>query len=125
MIRPGRPFVVTLLGLLPMVLALWYVLRIADALLLLVGELAFMGPAGLPTVVRLNGLLLAAAAFGGMIWCFLTGSGLLAGSGWARISAILLALFALPMGYPTDLLVAAAAVLVLFVPSDVRAFFGS
>jgi hypothetical protein len=125
MIRPGRPLIVTLFALLPMVLALWYALRIVDALLLLVGEVAFTGPIDLPTAVRLNGLLLAAAALGGMIWCYATASGLFAGAGWARISAILLALFALPMGYPTDLVVAAIVVLVLFIPSDVRGFFGA
>lgn len=124
MVRSGRPLVVTVLALLPLILALWYAVRVADALFLFVGEYLFGGPAQLPLEVRMNGLLLAGAAFGGMVWSFATGNGLFGGAGWARISAVLLALFALPMGFPTDLIVTAIVVLVLFVPSDVRAFFG-
>ncbi len=115
---------VTLLALLPLILGLWYAVRVADALFLFLGEFLFGGSAQLPANVRLTGLLLAGAAFGGMIWSFATGNGLFGGAGWARISAVLLALFALPMGFPTDLVVAVIVVLVLFVPSDVRAFFG-
>lgn len=121
--RPGRPFVVTLLALLPLALALWYVVFVVGAALLFIGELLFGGPARLPRDVVLGPVVLAVAGVGAAIWSFVTSGGLFGGAGWARISAVLLALFALPMGYPTDLVATAVVVLVLFFPANVRAFF--
>jgi hypothetical protein len=121
--RPRRPFVVTLLALLPLALALWYVVSGVQAIVLFVGETLFGGPGQLSTVAHLGSILLAGASFGAAAWSFATGHGLFGGASWARISALLLALFALPMGYPTDLVVTVIVALVLFVWPSARAFF--
>ncbi len=121
--RPGRPLLVTILGVLPFALAVWYVVLAIEATLLFAGDALFGGTAPIPTDVRLGPVAILVAAIGAMLWSFLTAGGLLGGAGWARLSAILLALFALPMGYPSDLAVAALVILVLFFPSNVRAYF--
>jgi hypothetical protein len=121
--RPGRPCLVALLTLLPLGLALWYLLLAARAALLFVGEFLFGGPAPVPLDVRLGPLLLAVAALGAMIWSVWTTGGLFGGAWWARISVVLLALFALPVGYPTDLAIAGVLVVVLFVMPGVRGYF--
>ncbi|HVC34686.1 MAG TPA: hypothetical protein VNL16_14345 [Chloroflexota bacterium] len=121
--RPGRPFVVTLLALFLLALVVWYVVLVAKAVLLFAGDILFGGPAPLPSDLRLSPIVLAVAGIVAIMWSFLTSGGLFGGSGWARVSAVLLALFALPMGYPTDLVIAALVVLLLFFPANVRAFF--
>jgi hypothetical protein len=112
-----------LLVLLLVVLALWYLLVAARAALLFVGETLFAGSTPLPLDVRLGPLVLVVAALGAVYWSIRTSGGLFGGAGWARISAILLAFFAVPMGYPTDLAVAIVVTFLLFLLPSVRAFF--
>lgn len=121
--RPGRPFLVTILGLLLLALAAWYVVLACEAFLLFAGDFLFGGPAPIPSDVRLGPLIMVVAAIGAVIWGFVTSGGLFGGAGWARVSTVILSLFALPVGFPTDLAAAAVVVLLLFVPSNVRSFF--
>jgi len=122
--RPARPLLVTLVALLALALVVWYAVFLAEAVLLFVGEFLFGGPAPVPAEVRFGPIALAGAGLATVLWSLVTMSGLMGGAWWSRFSAVLLAFFALPLGYPTDLIVTAIVVLLLFVPSKVRAFFG-
>lgn len=121
--RPGRPLLVTILGLLLLALAAWYVVLACEAVLLFAGDFLFGGPAPIPSDVRFGPLIMVVSAIGAVIWGFVTSGGLFSGAGWARVSTVLLSLFALPVGFPSDLAAAAVVVLVLFVPSNARAYF--
>lgn len=121
--RPGRPFLVTLLALLPLVLAVWYAVLVGEAVLLFLGDTLFGGPAPLPADLRSAPIILGVVGIVAIVWSLLTSGGLFGGAVWARLSAVLLALFALPVGYPTDLIVTVVVILLLFVPANARAFF--
>lgn len=121
--RPGRPLVATLLALAATILSLWYMLLGARAMVLFVAEIVFASPAPVDEAVRFGPLLLAVASFIAMLWGFVTSSGLFGGAAWAPISAVLLALFALPFGFPTDLILTVAVLVLLLVPSGARQFF--
>lgn len=119
-----RPLLVTLVALFPTGLALWYVGLILWGAALWTIQMVQGGlNNALPADVQAGPLIALGVEFVVVVLAFAAARGLRRGARWTRFAIPLLAMFAFPPGYPYDLVVAALAVVVLFVPGRSRMFF--
>ena len=118
-----RPLLVTAVALVPFGLGLWYLVFTAGALVLLAGAAASPGWMSLPPDVRFGPAILAGAGLLAAAWAFSTAGALRRGRAWGRLSVLLLTLFALPWGFPSDVYLTGAVGLVLFLPRGARQYF--